>query len=207
VSARVVIDTILVKESVMDEPDEARRCGQLWHEWGHVVHGADESGSVFAAEIAAVWRNYPGQVAEYVIDFRKLAYLARTATDEGYSDLLGTLEQVLPPDDVAKFLEHRGKRGADFTVTAKGKVKAEPVINVGDTTGGQIDDLKRKLGMLPDSPDTIPLGTNQGDIIKFGGCNWRVVKTMKGDNRAGPGEEPVYDPAEIEYTLLRLPDD
>jgi hypothetical protein len=46
----IAIDTILVQEGIVAGQDQALKCAVIWHEQGHVIHGAAESGDVYLFE-------------------------------------------------------------------------------------------------------------------------------------------------------------
>jgi glycosyltransferase involved in cell wall biosynthesis len=187
---RLVINTILVKDELLGL-GELEVCGQIWHEHGHVLFDAKESGNVFAHEISCLRKHFPDSVVEWVTKTRKLAYLARYSSDPGMDQLINTLQQVLPELEFIKFMNFY--KNLDEPVAPKDTVHAEQEINVGTSTLGMIDDLKRKLGLPPESPDTIHPDVKEKDEIPFGPYTWRVEKIMAGEV-----------PAENEYTLRRL---
>jgi hypothetical protein len=50
-AAGIAVDTILVNEGILAGRDKALKCAVIWHEQGHVVHGASESGNVYLSEV------------------------------------------------------------------------------------------------------------------------------------------------------------
>jgi hypothetical protein len=50
-AANIGIDTILVNEGILAGKDKALKCAVIWHEQGHVTHGAPESGNVYLFEV------------------------------------------------------------------------------------------------------------------------------------------------------------
>lgn len=190
IGRRLVINTILVKEELFGL-DDLEVCGQIWHEHGHVLHEAKETGNVFAHEITCISENFPDRVVWWAKEKRKLAYLARYASDPGKAELVSTLKRVLPESDFVTFMNFYDN--LDAPVAKKDPVSAEQEITVGTTTLGMIDDLKRKLGLPPDSSETIRPDVKEKDEITFGPYTWRVEKIMKGEV-----------PEENEYTLKRL---
>jgi len=78
VKARVQIDTILIKEGLMRAGGLDMR-GNIWHEYGHVLYGAAESGSVFAHEVNAIAAQFSKDTArQWVLEKRTLNYFAAT---------------------------------------------------------------------------------------------------------------------------------
>jgi hypothetical protein len=53
-AANIGIDTVLVNEGILAGKDKALKCAVIWHEQGHVVHGAAESGSVYLFEVQSL---------------------------------------------------------------------------------------------------------------------------------------------------------
>jgi hypothetical protein len=56
--AAVGIDTILVKEGIVQGRNDALKRQVIWHELGHVLHGAAESGQVYLHEVTLLFNHY-----------------------------------------------------------------------------------------------------------------------------------------------------
>lgn len=51
----MALNTILVQEGMVVSRDQTLRAAVIWHEYGHVLHGAAESGNVYLHEIESLW--------------------------------------------------------------------------------------------------------------------------------------------------------
>lgn len=53
-AANIGLDSILVNEGIVAGKDKALKCAVIWHEQGHVVNGAAESGDVYLFEVTSL---------------------------------------------------------------------------------------------------------------------------------------------------------
>ena len=88
-AANIGIDTVLVNEGILAGKDKALKCAVIWHEQGHVTHGAAESGNVYLFEVTnlfnAVGTGYLAAndvlrtVTARMVQYRKAVDPGRTA--------------------------------------------------------------------------------------------------------------------------------
>jgi hypothetical protein len=176
---RVVPKTILIKKTAMDQ-GQPHSSGIIWHEHGHVLHTASESGAVFAHEIDQVDAQLGTDTARWWVTVKRgLAYLARYAGDPGIADLQATLKRVLSEEDYAEYrriYEHLGDKVAK---------KAEVILPNARITG-TLGKLRAMVGVGA-AASTIGAGVTKGDVISFGGIRWEVIDIDRS------GSEPTYE--------------
>lgn len=77
----VAIDTILLQEGIIQGQDEVLKRAVIWHELGHVLHGAAESGQVYLHEITLLFNHYGAAPSLAVVNSRVGQYRKVPATD------------------------------------------------------------------------------------------------------------------------------
>ncbi|MER6461999.1 hypothetical protein ACWC4D_23435 [Streptomyces sp. NPDC001288] len=112
--ARVATDLIVIGAASAAGLD-TRTKGILWHEYGHVLHGAAESDAVFAFEVGCVLARFGRDTARDWVLRRPMGYYAATlARNRSGSRLLADLmRRLLTPEEYAGFeaVLHGGRRG------------------------------------------------------------------------------------------------
>jgi hypothetical protein len=173
-------------------------CGTIWHEYGHVIMDAHESGQVFAHELRQLADQFSPEIsAKWAIEKRTLAYFARYASDPGLDQLDQVLQKVLPPEQYQKYhlLVHKVEH--KVAVEAKDVVQgADTIAKVGDVIQGNIFDLRDKM-KVDDNAIITGVDLTQvkiADIITFAGCTWKITGLLKDDGN---------DPDHHEYKMQR----
>lgn len=77
----VALDTILVKEGIIQGRDEVLKRAVIWHELGHVLHGAAESGQVYLHEVTLLLNHYGAAPVQAVVTSRTSQYQMVPAVD------------------------------------------------------------------------------------------------------------------------------
>jgi hypothetical protein len=172
------VDTILVKLYVLSEPDP-KRCGIIWHEYGHVQYGAAENGNVFAHELESIENNISAAAAQkYVDDVRGgIDYFVSYANDPGLDKLYGVMDRIGYPE----FRER--KTGKIAQAQEHKRSKWQP----GMSLRGTITQLRNNTGATDDPPGTFV----DFQPFEWGGCRWQRVAM----------EKEVLDKGELVYDI------
>ncbi|WP_424214016.1 hypothetical protein ACN20G_19150 [Streptomyces sp. BI20] len=185
VQQRIVLDTILIKIATVKEGGIALE-GKIWHEFGHVLHGAPENGLVFAHELDSVRRVYGDAIArEWVVGpNRGLGYFATFAVNPGKDNLEAHLRALLTDSEyldfegrVRKIVEDKAAAAANTRST--GTSIAPPPVQqadpgVGESIAGTLYELQTRLGAKARGAKF--MGTVEVDRqIKFADIFWIVV--------------------------------
>jgi hypothetical protein len=156
------MDTILVHPGVLSDPD-ALRGGTIWHEHGHVLHGAAENGNVFAYELTCLRQRRNDDVAAtFVKDHRKGGgYYTETAVNPGL-------------DNLAQQMSDLG-----FTFQAGEKAQAQqraaaPELELGKVLRGDPAKVKSQVGTQDELPDlsTVP----KDGPFEWAGHRWTLLR-------------------------------
>jgi hypothetical protein len=178
----IAVDTILVKKYVLDEPD-TKRCGIIWHEYGHIAHGAAENGNVFAQELESVETNFNAEAAKsYVADVRGgIDYFVSYANDPGLDKLYDVMDRIGYPE----FRER--KTGKIAQAQEHKRSKWQP----GMSLRGTIAELRNNTGATDDPPSTFV----DYQPFEWGACKWQRQPMAKEVMDKG---QVVYDIKVIE---------
>jgi hypothetical protein len=156
------MNTILVHPSVLGDPGPLQR-GTIWHEHGHVLHGAAENGLVFAYEITNLRSQLGDDVAAtFVKDHRKnAAYYTETAVNPGLDELKQQLAAI----------------GYEFAPGEKAQAQsraAAPNLDIGKVLRGDPAKVQALAGTdepVPDLSRTAPNGT-----FEWAGHRWELKR-------------------------------
>ncbi len=156
------MDTILVHPGVLGDPD-ALRCGTIWHEHGHVLHGAAENGNVFAHELACLRKLRGKEVAAaFVADHRKGgSYYTETAVNPG----LDLLEREL------------GELGFTFQPGEKAQAQQRataPALEIGKVLRGDAAKISGLVGTNEGLPALAAVPTN--GRFRWAGYDWVLLR-------------------------------
>ena len=186
------LNTILVSLSVLNSPD-LLKCGTIWHEQGHVAHGATENGSVFAHELRCLRTQRSAQDAKaFVKDHREAgAYYTKTAVDPGLAELEQELKTL----------------GLTFTAGEKAAAQAQATaLNVGKKLSGYPEKLKQLAG-AEQQPDLSMVPLN-GEFpwagytwkLTFLEMRYKVTVSKKRETSRAEGKSIEGTPAQIKKT-------
>jgi hypothetical protein len=177
----IAVDTILVKKYVIDEPD-TKRCGIIWHEYGHIAHGAAENGNVFAQEIASIESNFSAEAAKsYVAEVRGgIDYFVSYANDPGLDNLYDVMDRIGYPE----FRERKTGKIAQAQEHKRSKWQT------GMSLRGTIAELRNNTGATDDPPETFV----DYQPFEWGACRWQRQ----------PMEREVVDKGQLVYDIKVL---
>ena len=196
VAARIKENTILVKQGLLSMSD-LDKCGQIWHEYGHVLYDKAESGRVFAHELRCVAEHFGDLMAWIDKNDRGLKYYARFVSEPGIDELTDVLEANLDEDDFAEFQRLRHNVVTKAPVTPKDRVSGAALptdVEVEQGIEGYLEELRARIG---EPEATIDLTAQTGDVIYFGRYKFSV---------SGVDREIKNDP-DPRFRLKRLKDD
>lgn len=89
--ANVAINTILVKEGIAQSNNQVLKSAVIWHELGHVLHGAPESGQVYLHEVTNIFNAFGGPNSLNTVTARMPQYRMTPAADPNRAALAGFL--------------------------------------------------------------------------------------------------------------------
>ncbi|MFE3762360.1 hypothetical protein ACFXPI_11415 [Streptomyces sp. NPDC059104] len=190
---RVHINTILVKHGLAENPG-TELDGILWHEWGHVILDASESGRVFAHELEMILRHKGKETALAWYRNRPKGYYAQTAVEPGIDRLATTVSKFLTEQEISEFQAIAGrvaqtKRAAQERRSAVPRPAAAAPVETGDTISGTLRQLRDRIG--PAARNAQIMGkVEAGRRVKLADITWEVISFDNG------GEE--------KYELRRL---
>jgi hypothetical protein len=87
----VALNTILLKEGIIQGRDEVLKRAVIWHELGHVLHGAAESGQVYLHEVTLLFNHYGAAPVQAVVTSRTNQYQMVPANDVNRAGLAAFL--------------------------------------------------------------------------------------------------------------------
>ncbi len=161
---RLSVNTILVSESVLNDPSEINKRAVIYHEFGHTFLGRTETAAVFAHELKCLCNKFTN--AE-VISWLKAVrgggtYYVSYAHDPGLKDLTEVLATL--GFDLATKKE---KKAQDKQTSIRSRLET------GYKVSGALSTFKKKAATDDDLPEDV--ATMAPDTtFDWAGCIWRV---------------------------------
>ncbi|MET8753232.1 hypothetical protein ABZW32_24525 [Streptomyces sp. NPDC004667] len=179
VQERLHINTILLKQGLAENAGTELE-GTLWHEWGHVILDAPESGRVFAHELANILQQKGGETTLAWYRNRSRGYYARTAVEPGIDALTAVVSKFLPEQELAEFQAIAGQV-ATTRQTARDRRRANQLpaapapVEPGDVISGTLQELRDRIG--PAARTAKFMGKLEaGGRVRLADITWGVIR-------------------------------